>query len=1358
MKHFCKKGIAGLAVISMIASGMPVNASASSAQDVSTKFTFSEDGVTAEGEENGYSIEGTTLKIEKSGVYELSGSCSNGNVVVKKGTTEVVLVLDNLTLTTETTAAICANKSTQVEIEVKEGTENTLADTTQENEEGAVIKAKSGSTLSISGEGTLNVAGNYKNGIKGAAETTVTIEDATLNVSAVNNAIASDDKVVINSGDINITAGNNGIKSEPDTDDTVSEGNITVNGGNITIAATGDGIQAAGTLNVGEENTDNTQPKIDVTKSYEGMEAAIVNVYSGDIDIASSDDGINAASDTSNNLSINIYGGDIYIDAEGDGLDSNGDINMSDGVLLVYGAASDATGRDNSPLDYDGTFTLTGGTIFGAGSSMMAQAPTDSVSTQKYVTFYGDASEGQKVTVLNSEGTELYSTTLAKNVNYVVYSSKDITENETYVLQVGEGENANTIQSGSNAGGNHQNPWGGPQRPEITRGAMPSGVPSGMPERPEISGVAMPSGAPSGMPERPEISGVAMPSGAPSGMPERPEISGVAMPSGVPSGMPERPEISGVAMPSGLPSGMPERPEISGVAMPSGVPSGMPERPEISGVGMPSGVPSEMPERPEISGVAMPSGAPSGMPERPEISGGAMPSGMPERPGEGGGTGTVDSYNAVNNYTTDTIVKNDTLTSQGTDENAVLVSDDANVTLNNVEITRESQDSTGGDQSSFYGVGAALLTTSGNTYISNSKITTDAAGGAGLFAYGSGTIYASNSQITTQQNTSGGIHVAGGGSLYAWDLNVETNGDSAAAIRSDRGGGSMVVDGGEYTSNGVGSPAVYCTADIAVNDAALTANGSEAVCIEGLNSLRLYDCDVTGNMSDDSQNDCTWNVIVYQSMSGDSQVGNSTFQMDGGTLTCNNGGVFYTTNTECTISLKDVEIIPASDNAFFLRCTGNNNQRGWGQAGSNGSDCLFTATSQNMEGDVIWDSISKLDFYMTEESTLTGAFVQDETYAQNGGDGYSNVYISDDSTWVVTGDSVVSNLYCAGTIVDEDGNTVSIIGTDGTEYQTGDSDITITVDSYTTEADVSMAVQVDDWENYQVEMPEAMGGAGDVTETPEETVTAAPSKTPEETVTETPTAKVTKTPTAKVTKTPTAKVTKTPTKTPTAKVTKTPTKTPTAKVTKAPTETPTEEVTSTPTATPTQTATLSLSVAAKQGKKLTLTWDKVSGADGYEVYRATSLDGTYKKISTMRKSLATTYTDTNVTYGTTYYYQVKAYSGSGSNLTYLANSEIVKATSKPAAVTVKSVTAKKGKVTLKWKKDKSVNGYIIYRSTKKNGTYKRIATVKGAAKTSFTNTKVTSGKKYYYKIRSYKKVNGKTVYGTYSTVEAARAK
>ena len=176
-------------------------------------------------------------------------------------------------------------------------------------------------------------------------------------------------------------------------------------------------------------------------------------------------------------------------------------------------------------------------------------------------------------------------------------------------------------------------------------------------------------------------------------------------------------------------------------------------------------------------------------------------------------------------------------------------------------------------------------------------------GGAGVFSYGDGVTYVADTDITTQEDTSGGIHVAGGGTLYAWDLNVETNGQSSAAIRSDRGGGTMVVDGGSYTSNGVGSPAIYSTADITVNDADLTANGSEAVCIEGLNTIRLYDSDLTGNMSDDDQNDCTWNVILYQSMSGDSEVGNSTFEMQGGSLTAKNGGMFYTTNTESTITL-----------------------------------------------------------------------------------------------------------------------------------------------------------------------------------------------------------------------------------------------------------------------------------------------------------------------------------------------------------------------------------------------------------------------------------------------------------------------
>ena len=420
--------------------------------------------------------------------------------------------------------------------------------------------------------------------------------------------------------------------------------------------------------------------------------------------------------------------------------------------------------------------------------------------------------------------------------------------------------------------------------------------------------------------------------------------------------------------------------------------------------------------------------------------------GGPGNGGPGGGASAgVDSYDAVTEFSEDTEEEGKTYTSTGTDENAVHVLNGATVTLKDSTVTRTSSESKGGDNSSFYGVGAALLDTDGTLYVSNADIDTDASGAAGIFAYGDGVVYAADSDIKTTQDTSGGIHAAGGG--------------------------TMVVDGGSYTSNGTGSPAVYSTADIAVNNADLTANGSEAVCIEGLNSLHLFDTDLTGNMSDDEQNDCTWNVILYQSMSGDSEVGNSTFEMDGGTLTAKNGGMFYTTNTESTFVLSNVDINYADDNAFFLRCTGNNNKRGWGQTGANGADCLFGANDQEMQGDIIWDSISQLDLYMTG-STLTGAVVDDETYAGNGGDGYCNLYIDKDSTWIVTGDSTVSSLSCEGTIRDADGNTVTVKGTDGTIYIEGTSAYTITADSYSDTADMSGAPAESSWSDYEVTRPD----------------------------------------------------------------------------------------------------------------------------------------------------------------------------------------------------------------------------------------------------------------------------------------------
>ena len=443
--------------------------------------------------------------------------------------------------------------------------------------------------------------------------------------------------------------------------------------------------------------------------------------------------------------------------------------------------------------------------------------------------------------------------------------------------------------------------------------------------------------------------------------------------------------------------------------------------------------------------------------EMPPEGGGNPPpqGGQPGMGGPGGAT-QPESYEAVQTLNSDTALTQEQIESTGVDESAVLI-EGGTVTMEDVQITRTSQESTGGDTSSFYGVGAAVLATGGETTITGGTITTDAAGGAGVFAYGDAVVNVSGTQITTQQNTSGGIHVAGGGTLHATDLVVETHGESSAAVRSDRGGGTMTVDGGTYVSHGSGSPAVYVTADITLRDAALAAMGSEALCLEGRNAVRLYNCDLVGNMPDLEQNDTTWTVILYQSMSGDSEVGLGRFEMAGGTLTSTNGGLFYTTNTQSEFILSGVTLSPDAECEYLLRCTGNRNARGWGAEGANGADCTFTAIGQQMRGNVIFDSISHLDMYLTQQSVLVGAFVQDESAAGEGGDGTCNVYIDEGSKWVVTGDSRVTNLSCAGTIVDEAGNTVTIQDATGETLVEGDSAYMITVQAYSQTCDLSGA-------------------------------------------------------------------------------------------------------------------------------------------------------------------------------------------------------------------------------------------------------------------------------------------------------------
>lgn len=317
-----------------------------------TYFTFTDGGITvSEGTYDGYKIEGTSLTINDSGTYVLSGNCADGSVKVKKGTTGVTLVLNGLTLTSSTTAPIACNKSTEVRIIVASGSVNTLTDSAKNNDdnypentdaENAVIKCKDGSQVTLSGSGALNITANGKNGIKSGATTDeegeawMTISDLTLNITAsVNDAINAEQL-------LNVTSGN------------------------ITISAGDDAIHSDYILNIGSEN--GVGPVINIKNCHEGLEAATLNVYSGNITIHASDDCLNAAnSDLSGYaFSLNIYGGTLVMDTtSGDGVDSNGSLTISGGTLVVWSANT----ADNQPLDADGTITISGGTVLAAGGS-----------------------------------------------------------------------------------------------------------------------------------------------------------------------------------------------------------------------------------------------------------------------------------------------------------------------------------------------------------------------------------------------------------------------------------------------------------------------------------------------------------------------------------------------------------------------------------------------------------------------------------------------------------------------------------------------------------------------------------------------------------------------------------------------------------------------------------------------------------------------------------------------------------------------------------------------------------------------------------------------------------------------------
>lgn len=301
-------------------------------------------------------------------------------------------------------------------------------------------------------------------------------------------------------------------------------------------------------------------------------------------------------------------------------------------------------------------------------------------------------------------------------------------------------------------------------------------------------------------------------------------------------------------------------------------------------------------------------------------------------------------YSGSTEITSDKTLSDETYTSSTASENAILISDYANVSMDNVIVTKTGDAETG-DESSFYGNNSGILAKdNADVTISNSSIKTDATGANGVFSYGSSKINISSSSIKTTGDSSGGIMVAVGGSIN--------------------------VSKGTYKTTGVGSPSIYSTADIMVKDATLEATSSEGVVIEGKNSVTLENVTLLDtNNKLNGQSTTYKNIFLYQSMSGDADTGTSKFTAKNSTITTNKGDTLYVTNTDAVITLENNTIINNDSTCNFLRIQKDS----WGTTGQNGGSVTLTLKNQTVTGNIVVDPISTLSMELSDSSSFEGS-------------------------------------------------------------------------------------------------------------------------------------------------------------------------------------------------------------------------------------------------------------------------------------------------------------------------------------------------------------------------------------------------
>ena len=557
-------------------------ASAEYDESSATKINFNGDSIEVSG--SGATFSGSILTINSGGTYLLTGTLTDGQVIVDATKNDKVqLVLNGVNITSSQNAAIYCPQVNHLVITLADGTRNTVTDAADytyadavAEEPDAAIFAKD--DLTLNGTGALTVNGNFNNGI--GSKDNLVIGGGTYTVTAANHGIRGRDSLAIVDGDFTIHAGADGLQSNngEDTgkgwiqltggsfdimsgndgiqaetaltitggtysilsgsgsaaassssstdsfkglkagtditltggsftadcaDDTIhANGDILISGGDFSLQSGDDGVHADGDLTI-------SGGSIEILKSYEGLEATTMTIQDGVLRLAASDDGINVAggndgeeqfgrfgpdSFSDGSRWLHITGGSVTVDAAGDGLDANGDVEISGGTTVVYGPVSGG----NGVLDYDGTFSITGGILAASGSSGMAQTPSAS-STQPSLAVYFTSTQaaGTAYSLTDGDGNELYSFTPAKDYQFVIISTPEMKDGSTYTVNVGgvkvvEATLSGSVTSISDTGeavtggmGMGGGPGGG--RGGRGGGGIPGQLPEGMPsgDRPE---------------------------------------------------------------------------------------------------------------------------------------------------------------------------------------------------------------------------------------------------------------------------------------------------------------------------------------------------------------------------------------------------------------------------------------------------------------------------------------------------------------------------------------------------------------------------------------------------------------------------------------------------------------------------------------------------------------------------------------------------------------------------------------------------------------------------------------------------------------------------------------------------------